>query len=164
MRPNKIFHSPSQGQLTFSQLTQELVKSIKNEPRESYRIIIGTDSNGRGGEFVTAVILHRIGKGGWYWWTKSRQNHFFPLQARIYQEAHLSIELAEELIGRLKRYLGSLYGGEGMPELEIHTDIGQKGATRDLIKEVVGMIQGNGLKAKVKPEAFGASVVADRHT
>jgi len=33
-----------------------------------------------------------------------------------------------------------------------------------MIKEVVGLIKGNGFEAKIKPEAYVASAVADRYT
>ncbi|HRU32970.1 MAG TPA: ribonuclease H-like YkuK family protein, partial [bacterium] len=46
----------------------------------------------------------------------------------------------------------------------IHVDIGMKGETRQLIKEVVGMITSSGYSAKIKPESFGASKVADKHS
>ena len=48
--------------------------------------------------------------------------------------------------------------------LEIHVDIGEHGDTRDMIKEVVGMVTGNGFVAKTKPQAYAASYVADKHT
>ncbi|MBU3957376.1 ribonuclease H-like YkuK family protein, partial [Patescibacteria group bacterium] len=38
------------------------------------------------------------------------------------------------------------------------------GPTREMIKEVVGMVNGNGFVAKTKPESYGAFVVADKHT
>jgi hypothetical protein len=33
-----------------------------------------------------------------------------------------------------------------------------------MIAEVVSMIKGNGYEVKTKPDSFGASKVADRHT
>ena len=54
--------------------------------------------------------------------------------------------------------------GLGNLQVEIHIDIGAQGETRDLIREVVGMVVGSGFAAKIKPEAFGASSVADKHT
>ncbi len=48
--------------------------------------------------------------------------------------------------------------------LEIHVDVGEHGDTRDMIKEVVGMVTGNGFVAKTKPQAYAASYVADKHT
>ena len=49
-------------------------------------------------------------------------------------------------------------------ELEIHVDVGQRGETRAMIKEVAGMITGFGFSCKTKPDSFGASHVADKHT
>jgi hypothetical protein len=48
-------------------------------------------------------------------------------------------------------------------ELEIHVDIGQKGPTKEMIREIVGMVRGNGFFVKIKPESFAASTLADRH-
>jgi predicted RNase H-related nuclease YkuK (DUF458 family) len=42
--------------------------------------------------------------------------------------------------------------------------VGPVGKTRDMIKEVVGMVNGNGFVAKTKPDSWGASSVADKHT
>jgi len=33
-----------------------------------------------------------------------------------------------------------------------------------MIKEVTGLIRGNGFEAKIKPESFAASTVADRYS
>ena len=46
----------------------------------------------------------------------------------------------------------------------IHADVGEKGQTQEMIKEVTGIIRGNGFEPKIKPESFAASNVADRYT
>jgi predicted RNase H-related nuclease YkuK (DUF458 family) len=46
----------------------------------------------------------------------------------------------------------------------IHADVGENGQTKDMIKEVTGLIKGNGFEPKIKPEAFVASIVADRYS
>jgi len=33
-----------------------------------------------------------------------------------------------------------------------------------MIREVVGMVNGNGFYARTKPDAYGATSVADKHT
>ena len=48
-------------------------------------------------------------------------------------------------------------------DFEIHLDIGQNGPTKDMIQEIVGMITGNGFKARIKPESYAANKVADRY-
>ncbi|OGH30159.1 MAG: hypothetical protein A3F30_00705 [Candidatus Levybacteria bacterium RIFCSPHIGHO2_12_FULL_37_12] len=72
-----------------------------------------------------------------------------------------SLNFASTFVPLLKKDLNG-----AMPDynLEIHIDVGEHGDTRDMIKEVVGMVTGNGYVAKTKPEAYGASYVADKHT
>ncbi|RYD04208.1 hypothetical protein N752_15295 [Desulforamulus aquiferis] len=67
-----------------------------------------------------------------------------------------------ELGARITDYLART----GMEELnvEIHIDVGRQGETKDLIREVVGMVTGSGFQAKIKPDSFAASSVADRYT
>ena len=48
--------------------------------------------------------------------------------------------------------------------LEIHVDIGENGRTKEMIDEVVGMIIGNGMRVRIKPHAYAATSVADKHT
>jgi len=155
------FHSPTHGKLTLPKIIQKITDFAHAEPDYRYRIIIGTDSQTKGNkriEFVTALIVHRIGGGGVYFWKKYRKERPYSLKEKIYEEALTSLEFANEFLHLLK----------GKPELlkfdlEIHVDIGGRGKTREIISEVVAMIQGNGYQVKTKPEAYGASTVADRH-
>lgn len=159
------FISPSKGKLTIDKMVGELVGFMHESPDNFYRLVIGTDSKSgklNGGQkidFVTAVVIHRKGKGGRYFWQKKPVEKIGSLRDKIYTETLLSIQLAENLVPQLTQKLnGERY------RLEIHIDVGDVGETRDLIKEVVGMVNGNGFTAKTKPEAYGASAVADKHT
>ena len=66
--------------------------------------------------------------------------------------------VASRIADRLAR------NGHGDLDLEIHLDVGEKGQTKDLIREVVGMVVGSGFDARIKPDSFGASKVADKYT
>lgn len=155
-----LFHSPSLGPLTFS---ETLVKAFDYLTRDgyTYRLIVGTDSapgSGEHTEYITALVVHRIGAGGIYFWQKTVTERAKSLRERIYGEALLSLDLAKILVDKLlEANLIDL-------DLEIHVDVGKVGETRDIITEVVGMVRGNGFEVKTKPESFGASKVADRHT
>ena len=72
----------------------------------------------------------------------------------------LSLKLAMKLRESIEKKLEKIRP-KNYKNLEIHTDIGQVGETREMIKEIVGMVRGNGFEVKIKPEAFGASSVAD---
>jgi predicted RNase H-related nuclease YkuK (DUF458 family) len=138
---------------------QDIVGFISQHPEDHYRLIVGTDSQLRENAcFVTAVVVHRVGKGGRYYYTKDTENVGESLKKRIFIEASRSLALASQLSDRLAEE-----GLNGI-ELEIHLDIGSRGDTRSIIKEVAGMVSGTGFPAYIKPNAYGASSVADRHT
>ena len=59
-------------------------------------MIVGTDSEKRNGatEFITAIVVHRIGKGGVYFWTHRKLKNVVAVADRISKETQFSIELA----------------------------------------------------------------------
>lgn len=153
------FHSPTKGPLTFDQLVEDLLAFMADEPHGSYRLIVGTDSHTRTDLcFVTAIIVHRKGKGARFYYRRRRHSKMRSLRQRIFYEAALSLATAERLAQSL-----STCGATGL-NVEIHLDIGEHGETRELIRDVVGMIVGSGFHAEIKPNSYGASKVADRYT
>jgi predicted RNase H-related nuclease YkuK (DUF458 family) len=156
----EIFNSPTHGKIALPEIIGKISDFVHAEPDYPYQIIIGTDSQKRNGrtEFVTALIIHRIGGGGIYFWRKYRRTKPYVLKERIYEEALASLEFANEFIHLLKSAPELLKF-----DLEIHVDIGERGKTREIIAEVVAMIQSNGYHVKTKPDAYGASKVADRY-
>lgn len=148
----------------------EVVKSVcrfvEEDPSSFYRLVIGTDSqvhriNGKSEvDFVTAMVVHRQGRGAKYFWHKKKVFIKKPvLRDRIYTETLMSLDLAQKIVPEIRRLLTA-----AKYDLEIHIDVGALGQTREMIKEVVGMVSGNGFVPKTKPESWGASSVADKHT
>ncbi len=156
-----MFNSPTHGQLTIEEL-QKTVSSYMSKSKESnYRIIIGSDSQKTKKEaydFVVALAIHRVGSGGVYFWRREVVNQKMSLKERMYREAILSLTSAEDL--------SLLFRDNGISKynVEIHVDIGTNGETKDLITEISGMVRASGYNVKIKPDSFGASKVADRHT
>ncbi len=147
----------------FGELVEELIKYIRQYPKAEYKINVGTDSNASAfSQFVTAVTILRVGNGGRYFWTRSEKIFCPSLRDRIYKEAMQSITFTQELKSRLKDKLGEEFFWDD--KISVHIDVGQNGPTKDLIEGVVGMVKGYGLEAIIKPDSFGAFVVADRHT
>lgn len=156
------FLSPTFGKMTLDEACQSIFDYIQEEPSFRYSIIIGTDSDGYGEvDFVTALMVHRIGRGGRCFITKTKVANIAELRQKIYQEATLSLEVTELVLKKLKQFLSEEYLHKGF---EIHVDIGENGPTKDMIKEVVGMIKGSGYTVRIKPESYCASSVADRYT
>lgn len=157
------FHNPTRGEMSFDEVIYDLVDYMESDPDREYELIVGSDSSGTSEEpsFVSVIVVHKVGRGARYFWTREidHENNY-PLRQRIYREASLSLELAENLIDKFKKAL-SLQKLEY--DFQIHVDIGREGPTKELIQEVVGMIESNGFEAYIKPEAYGASTVADKH-
>ena len=154
-----IFISPSKGKMSFDDTFKDIVGYMQEMPGVSYRLIIGTDSQLREEAcFVTAIVIHRVGKGGRYYYTKENEKMGRSLKQRIFLEAAKSLGVASQLAERLAQ------NGYGDLNVEIHLDIGRNGETRDLIREIVGMVTGTGFEAKIKPDAYGATKVADKHS
>lgn len=163
MNHTPYFNNPRKGQLTLKEVVLELRDFIKETPDAYYTLVVGTDSRGYKNEadFVSAVVIHRKGSGGRYFWQRTNGNRFYTLRDKIYHETLLSLELAQELVPKLKTSLNS---DVTKYNLEIHVDVGEHGESREMLKEVVGMVRGNGFECKTKPDSYGAFVVADKHT
>src|SRR3990167_181015 len=135
---NGNFYSPTYGELTLLNVREHALKFIEKQPDYKYRLVIGTDSqpkNGHGVDFVTAIVIHRLGFGGIYFWKRIIDTKKYILRSRIYQEASLSLACAEEVLELLKN------DGITKYDLEIHIDIGPVGETKEMINEVVGMVR-----------------------
>ena len=162
----KIFHNPTLGKLTLNQVSKEVAAFIKADHQCFYRLVIGSDSqekrlNGKKElSLVGAIVIHRLGKGGRYFYRKEKRRQPPSIRQKIYTETLFSLEIASKFLPTLNKILN----GKKLYELEIHIDVGRAGKTREMIKEVVGMVSGNGFTAKTKPESYGASKVADKHT
>jgi len=155
------FHSPTYGEIREARLIALISNFVHAQHERNYRLIVGTDSlpNMDGQVYmVTAIVLHRIGRGGIYFWQRLLSDRLHGLRDRMYAEALASISMAQRLeaVPTLNPVL--------QRNIEIHVDVGEFGPTRAMIQELVGMIVAHGYAAKTKPESFAASKVADRHT
>ncbi|PIP63094.1 hypothetical protein COW98_00515 [Candidatus Roizmanbacteria bacterium CG22_combo_CG10-13_8_21_14_all_35_9] len=156
-----MYHSPTYGKIDLERLKKIVSSFMGADKKAKYEIIVGTDSQKiekNKYDFVSALIIHRISWGGIYFWKRLIQDKKISLKERIYQEATMSLQTSENFVNFFKTNGISKY------DIQIHVDIGRNGETRDLITEVVGMIRGSGYEVKIKPDSYGASKVADRHT
>lgn len=172
-RKINIFTSPTKGKMSRNGMVEDIAEFVDDDPASFYRLIIGTDSqakriNGKSQiDFVTAIIIYRKGKGARYFWRKEKkytkeyneQKKGGFLREKIYTETLISLEIAQDIVPLARKLISPR-----KYDLEIHIDVGPLGPTRDMIREVVGMVSGNGFVAKTKPSSWGASSVADKHT
>ncbi len=170
-----IFHNSTQSQMTLDDVFDNILSFIKKYPVSSYKLAIGTDSHVKSiTRFVTAIHLHRIGtdgvgKGAWGC-IKEHVVHrrITSLREKISIETSLTQELLYMIdYKKVSQILDILipYADKGADfSMEAHIDIGTKGATRELIQEMVGRFMGMGINTKIKPDSYAASSYADRYT
>lgn len=153
------FFHPRKGLCSLNEMIEQIRRYVSQDPTADYKVIIGTDSQTNSEEtlFVTAIIVQRVGKGALFFTTRKRHHSMKDLRSRIYTETEYSLNCVEMLKEKFFEIM------EDIP-LEIHLDVGRRGETRKLIQEVVGWVTAIGYTAKIKPEAYAASAVADRYT
>ena len=167
---DEIFHSYSHGILNIKEVIEKIKYFLEEDPDAQYSLVIGTDSHEKRKDsekftstisLVTAILIHRKGFGGKYFWRRQEQKNIHSLREKIYAETMISLTFASIFVPLFKK---TLNGSAPSYNLEIHVDIGEHGDTRNMIKEIVGLVSGNGYIAKTKPYAYAASYVADKHT
>ena len=187
----EVFNSPTYGQMEWEGALFKMVWFMGQDSKASYEVIIGTDSEAQNGvaDFVSALIVHKKGRGGIYFWGRQKIEKLYSMRQRIWQEAIISLALAQKLVEDFA-LMGLFDTSTSLSvnsdphrkfdtstslsinpvsdrrfdlNLEIHVDIGPNGETRQMISEIVGMIRASGFKVATKPASWGASHVADRH-
>lgn len=166
--PDRYLNSLTHGEVSIEGSIGLIKSFFEEKPDAEYSLVIGTDSHEKetNGDtktinLITAVLVHRKGYGGKYFWKKRSVSDIHNLREKIYTETLTSLNFALYFVPLLREKLSA---NTPSYALEIHIDVGEHGDTRDMIKEVVGMVTGNGFVAKTKPYAYGASYVADKHT
>ena len=158
----ETFSNAFGNQLTIHDVVAEIRAFMAAAPARHYKVTIGTDSEllaSKKADFVTAIVVHRIGNGGRYFWQRFTLGTFHTLRDRIIREVLTSIDVAKAMIAELAAIEDEL------PEFEfeIHADVGENGPTKQMIQEVVGMIRANNFAVQTKPNSYAATNVADRH-
>lgn len=165
------FFNLSEPKMEFETVFHHMIDFISKDPRSNYVLAIGTDSQVHNSytRFTTAIHLHRVGNGAW-----GCLRHFNverevkSLREKVSTETTLSQEVAYMFTPKHLEKITDLllpFIDQGANfHYEIHIDIGQKGATREFIQEMVSRINGMGIEAKIKPDSYAASSYADKYT
>ncbi len=171
---NGYFYNPTKGNLEFSEVIKEIFYYIQEQPEFFYDIVVGCDSPSSDKPFFPiAIVVLRTGAGGRFFLKKMHYPDSFlkkfinvpnNWKMRILQEVYLSCELALSLRETLEKKFGKASPTFNYQFQYIHADVGEMGKTKEMIKEVVGLIRSNGFEPRIKPQSFAASVVADRYT
>jgi len=140
----------------------DIIEQIKKHTLLNGTIYIGTDSFFIKNKciFATAICLYGADKqkGGRYFYIKTSLNkkQFPELSIRMIKEAEKTINLANHIVELIPT-----------AKLELHLDISPQEnneGTSHLAKMLVGYVKGSGYECKIKPDAFAAASIADKHS
>jgi len=164
---NGHFFSPSRGNLSLEEVVKDIFGYMQEAPENKYEVIVGCDSPSSDKPFFPiAIVILRTGFGGRFFLKKMQYpdnllKKFSFWKNIILQEVYLSCELALSLKEVLEAQAPS---GIKYQFQYIHADVGEQGKTKEMVKEVIGLIKSNGFEPCIKPKSFAATVVADRYT
>jgi hypothetical protein len=164
---NGNFFNPTKGNLSFDDAIGEIFAYMAEEPQREYEIVVGCDSASlEQPHFPATIVVRRMGAGGRFFLKKISYGgkKFYNFKQRILQEVLLSCELALVLRETLEMRKLILPDNLKWDFSYIHADVGERGATREMVREVTGLIRGNGFEPMIKPFSFAASAIADKYT
>ena len=92
------FVNPTKGKMSVQDVVKDIIAYMEEEPSASYKLIIGSDSQSRDNScFVTAVIVHRVGKGARYYYRRKYMLHVKSLRHKIFTETSMSLDAVTRL-------------------------------------------------------------------
>jgi len=140
----------------------EIVAIVKNHAKADGTIYVGSDSflHKRECVFSSAICLRNAEgqHGGRYFIKRNifKSERFKTLMVRIMAEVQTSIDVGMELLHFCPQI-----------NIELHLDVSSSNKNTKTSKfsdMLVGYAKGNGFECKVKPDAFVASSIADKHS
>jgi|TARA_R110000824_G_scaffold1445_3_gene7287 predicted RNase H-related nuclease YkuK (DUF458 family) len=139
-------------------LEETLLLDIANSPTDDLKFYVGCDSQMIKGVyfFTTALVMLRAQSGGIaYYQKKPFAFNDLNMNHRLFLETFKAIETATRLDPLLKCLNYKIN--------EVHTDINPnpRFPSFEAVGACLGYIKGMGFEAKLKPEAWAATTVAD---
>ncbi len=157
-----LFQTAMHKHVSLDQIITKICEYIDADPSRAYHLSIGTDSMTYDATyFVLAIVLHRVGNGGIYFYKKMQHAVIRNLRDKLYAETQLSIDTTNLLVSKLLEKDESLY--EKL-DFSIHLDIGENGPTKELIPELEGWVTALGYDYAIKPDSYAASTIANKYS
>lgn len=154
--------------ITTNELIKIVADYIRKNPEAAYDITIGTDSQThKYCRMVEVICICRIGDGGIFFFRREDIPKIRVLKEKIVEETNRSIENATGFIDALQEELLEddidldIMFDEDRLAFAVHADIGRRGKTKELIKEICAWIEASGFEARIKPDSYAASGVAN---
>jgi predicted RNase H-related nuclease YkuK (DUF458 family) len=170
MEKEKLFTRGNRDRtkVTYDEMIDVIANYIAEDPDAEYDITIGTDSqNHKNTRIVEVIAVCRLGDGGKFFYFREDIPKIKVLKEKIIEETNRSIQNATGFIDKLQYRLIDFdidldkMFDENRLGFAVHADIGRRGKTKELIKEICAWIEASGFEARIKPDSYAASGVAN---
>lgn len=140
---------------------ETIIEEIRSHSKLQGQVYVGTDSHIANSKCIysTAICLHgaKDQVGGRYFFqrTKFKKEKFPTLMERIMHEVENTVNTALAILKECPKV-----------QIELHLDISaadKQEKTSRFADMMIGYAKGVGFPCKIKPDAFAASTVADKH-
>ena len=161
----KMFKRGNGTSVSYDEMVRLIADYIATDITKEYEITVGTDSQSHSTtKFVETIVLHRLGDGGIFFYHVDYIRKIKSLKEKIVEETSRSLSNAEGLLDEIELLL--LEKDIDIDKLnihfQIHCDIGHKGRTQALIKDITNWVSSMGYDVAIKPESYAASGVANK--
>ena len=161
----KLFTRGNGQRVNYNQMIKIIADYIKKDLKAEYDITIGTDSQSHSlSKIVEVIAVHKVGDGGIFFYHSEYRERFRALKEKIVEETSRSLENANGFLDNIELLL--LDEDVDIEKLNlnfhIHCDIGHKGKTKELIKEITNWVESLGYDCLIKPESYTASGIANK--
>lgn len=157
--------------MSIEDVAKEIIKLIQNNKNKVHTLVIGSDSHSSSKQtkVVTAITLHTEGVYYKSFYGTKKIKREFNLYNKICMESSYSLAVVEFfnetlVIDKIIDIVYPQLGDDANFYFEVHVDIGKRKETRELIRYIRAKFKGKGVKVKIKPEAYGATCLADNRT
>ena len=116
---DELFTRPNGQKVSLREIAEIIAQYIAAEPQFQYAITVGTDSqNYDHTKMAEVVAVHRIGRGGIFFYRISHVKKISNLRQKIQTETQCSLTNADELPTRIEDRLMAL--NISMDEMDVH--------------------------------------------
>lgn len=163
----QTFLRPSGQKVSADEVIKIITDYIMQDTSATYEFTVGTDSqNFDRTKMVEVIALHRVGKGGIFFYNIEYIRRIDSLRQKITEETQRSLANADGLVEALE--LSLMEHDIDLNELDvlfqIHCDIGKEGKTKMLIKEITNWVTSLGYACLIKPDSYTASGIANKYS
>ena len=165
MRKDKKFTRGNGDIVSYKEMIDIICNYIIKDINAEYELTVGTDSQTHSNtKMVEVIALHNVGNGGIFFYYIEYVRRMTNVKDKIIEETQRSLNNAKGLIDNIQfKLIDNDIDIENLNlRLQIHCDVGNKGKSKSLIKQITNWVNALGYDCTIKPDSYTASGIANK--